>query len=415
MSQLREAGRQALRTIRTERLRACLTMFGVVWGTASVVFLLSWGLGVQRMLEDGFSRAGKNLVQAWPGKIGEDFSPAVDRRALWFTRAEVDAVRRRSHLAVAVAGESRFWGRVGHGARTLSLDVRGVEPRELELRGATIAAGRPIAPDDVRRRRAVAVLGARARERLLGTAAGIGATIRVRGRPFRVVGVLRRVGTQLWRDNGDELDDQVWIPITALFVLDPRPGKDDDVVDSILMRLRRREDYDALKREVRAILGERLRVAASDIEAVNLASPLDLLRKMPLDQSAGLLLVLGAATLLIGGVGILNMMLDSVQERRQEIGVRLAVGARRSDVLGQFFLETVAITGLGGAIGLALGVGGAFGLASLRTPDLIPVPILRGWIVWLAFGVMAFVGVAAGLVPAWRAARVDPSVTLRAE
>jgi putative ABC transport system permease protein len=198
-------------------------------------------------------------------------------------------------------------------------------------------------------------------------------------------------------------------------VLDPRPSKDDDVVDSLLLRVGRRQDYDALKGELRRIMAERLRISATDTEAINFASPLDLLRKMPLDQTAGLLLVLGGATLLIGGIGILTMMLDSVQERRQEIGVRLAVGARRRDVVGQFFLETVVITGIGGIVGLALGVGGALGLARLDVPDLIPVPILRAWIVWLALGVMTFVGVTAGLVPAWRASRIDPSVTLRAE
>jgi putative ABC transport system permease protein len=207
----------------------------------------------------------------------------------------------------------------------------------------------------------------------------------------------------------------VWIPLPTYFTLVQRKGKDDDVIDSLLLRVGRRQDYDALKAEVRRILGERLRVLPTDTEAVHFASPLDLLRKIPLDQTAGLLLVLGAATLLIGGIGILTMMLDSVQERRQEIGVRLAVGARRRDVVGQFFLETIVITGIGGFIGLALGIGGALGLARLDVPDLIPVPILRGWIVWLAFGVMSFVGVTAGIVPAWRAARVDPSVTLRAE
>src|SRR5690349_13684768 len=105
---LREALAQVLRTLRAERLRSVLTMFGVVWGTASVVFLLSWGLGVQRMLEEGLSRAGKNLVHAWPGQIGENFTPAGDRRELWFTREDVDAVRRQSRLATMVAGESRF-------------------------------------------------------------------------------------------------------------------------------------------------------------------------------------------------------------------------------------------------------------------------------------------------------------------
>jgi putative ABC transport system permease protein len=413
--QLGETFAQALRTLRAERLRSVLTMFGIVWGTASVVFLLSWGLGVQRMLEEGLSRAGKNLVQAWPGHIGEDFTPAGDRRELWFTREDVDVVRRQARLATLVAGESRFWGSVAHGQTTMSRDVRGVEPASLDLHGLGLASGRPVSADDMRGRKRVAVLGDRTRERLLGASGGVGATIKIRGQRFRVIGVLRRVGTQLWRDNGDEIDEQVWIPLTALFVLDPRPSKDDDVIDSLLLRVGRRQDYDALKGEVRRIMAERLRISATDTEAINFASPLDLLRKMPLDQTAGLLLVLGGATLLIGGIGILTMMLDSVQERRQEIGVRLAVGARRRDVVGQFFLETVVITGIGGIVGLGLGVGGALGLARLDVPDLIPVPILRAWIVWLALGVMTFVGVTAGLVPAWRASRVDPSVTLRAE
>lgn len=134
-----------------------------------------------------------------------------------------------------------------------------------------------------------------------------------------------------------------------------------------------------------------------------------------MDQTTGLLLILGGATLLIGGIGILTMMLDAVQERRQEIGVRLAVGARRRNIVWQFFLETFLITSLGGWLGAGLGVAGALGLGAVQVPDLIPVPILRGWIVGLAIGVMTGVGLAAGLVPAWRAARVDPSVTLRTE
>src|SRR6185369_1802074 len=136
-----------------------------------------------------------------------------------------------------------------------------------------------------------------------------------------------------------------------------------------------------------------------------MASPIDLLSKLPVDQTTGLLLILGGATLLIGGIGILTMMLDAVQERRQEIGVRLAVGARRRDVVWQFFLETFLITSLGGLVGVALRVGGALALGSMEVPDLIPVPVLQGWIIALALGVMTGVGLAAGLVPAWRAAR----------
>jgi putative ABC transport system permease protein len=125
--------------------------------------------------------------------------------------------------------------------------------------------------------------------------------------------------------------------------------------------------------------------------------------------------VLAATTLLIGGIGILNMMLDSVHERRQEIGVRLAIGARRRDIVAQFFAETLTVTSLGGLVGIALGAGGCLLLGRLELPELIPVPILDARIVLLALGVMGAVGLAAGVIPAWRATRVDPAETLRME
>jgi putative ABC transport system permease protein len=261
----------------------------------------------------------------------------------------------------------------------------------------------------------VAVLGDTARRRLLGPEGRVGAWVRIGGLPFQVIGLLAPVGTQLWQDGPTRVDEQLWIPLTTLFTFGPRYGADAEIVDAIAVRLRARRDYVALKREVRAILAERLRVAVTDEEAVRMASPIDALDKLPLDQMGGLLLTLGATTLVIGGVGILTMMLDAVHERRQEIGVRLAVGARRRDVLGQFFLETFVITGLGGFAGLGLGIGGCWVLARLHVPDLIPVPILRAEIALLGLGVMGGVGVVAGSVPAWRAARIDPSLTLRAE
>jgi ABC-type antimicrobial peptide transport system permease subunit len=127
------------------------------------------------------------------------------------------------------------------------------------------------------------------------------------------------------------------------------------------------------------------------------------------------MLLLAISLLAIGGVNLLNMMLESVHERRQEIGVRLAIGARRRDVIAQFFLETFLITLVGGIAGLALGIAGCVLLGMLDVPDIIPVPVLRIEIVVTAFAVVTFVGVAAGVIPAWRAARVDPAYTLRME
>jgi putative ABC transport system permease protein len=410
-----EAVRAALRTLRAHRLRTFLTLFGVVWGTASVVFLLSWGLGVQKMVEDGFFRIGKNVVQAFAGKIGEDYTPAVDRRAIWFTLEDVETLRRRARLPDLVAGEAMYFGVAAYGQKAYSVDVRGVEHHHFDLRGVRVSAGRALSHADLDHRRRVAVLGDTARRRVLGPEGGIGAWIRIDGRPHQVVGFLAPVGTQLWRDRATELDEQVWIPLTTLLAAGPRYGTDEEIVDTIVMRARDRQSYDALKREVRAVLSRRLGVSPRDEEAIFIMSPLDMLRQLPLDQLGGVLFMLGATTLLIGGVGILNMMLDAVQDRRQEIGVRMAVGARRRDILGQFFLEALVITGIGGLLGLLLGVAGCGLLARLEAPDLIPIPILKLEIIWLAIGVMSFVGFASGLIPAWRAARVDPSETLRAE
>lgn len=140
-----------------------------------------------------------------------------------------------------------------------------------------------------------------------------------------------------------------------------------------------------------------------------------MLNKIPLDQMRDLMFVIAITMLVIGGVGILNMMLDSVHERRQEIGIRLAIGARRRDVLLQFFLETFVVSFLGGGLGVVIGVGATLGLGSLEVPDLVPTPELSGTMIVVAVVVMTVIGFASGLLPAWRATRVDPALTLRME
>jgi len=410
-----EAAREALRTLRVSWLRTALTLFGIVWGTASVVFLISWGLGVRAMMEEAYNRVGRNLVQVFPGQIGAQYTPAADRRLLWFTLDDVAALRERVRLSSLVLPESQTFRAVGYRQTTTSMNIRGVEPDNVKLRGVKLAAGRAITRDDLHHRRRVAVLGTKARERLLGPHGGVGSTIRIAGQPFEVIGLLSRVGMQLWQDGPSQLDEQVWIPFSTLVGFGKRQGRDADVVDSIMLSVKDRKTRKAAEREVRAILAGRLRVSAGDEEAIRVMSPLDALEKIPLDQMSGLLFTLGATTLVIGGVGILTMMLDSVQQRLQEIGVRLAVGARRRDVLWQFFLETFVITGLGGLLGIGLGLAGCFVLASLPAADLIPQPIVRWPTIAVAFGVMTLVGFASGFVPARRAARVDPSVTLRTE
>jgi putative ABC transport system permease protein len=407
-----DAVRQALRLLWAHRLRAILTMFGLVWGTASVIFLVGWGRGSSEMLRDGFFRAGKNMGEVWAGKVSEEFTPAVDRRYLWFEWEDVQALRRRAHLPELIGAESWEMLPVAYRQRAINVDVRGIDPEAMEIRGVGVSAGRGITRSDLDHSRRVILLGDKVRQRLLGPQGGLGSWVRVAGKPFKVVGLLERVGTQLSSDRL-EIDRQAWIPIATMQANWPRSWTDEFVVTKIIYRMRDPHLMEDTEREVRAVLADRLGVRPDDEEAIGIWSSLEMLNKLPLEQTTGLLFVLAATTLLIGGVGVLNMMIDSVHERRNEIGVRLAVGARRRDVVLQFFVETLTICLLGGLSGAALGTAACRFLATLQVPDLIPVPVLDGRILALAVSVLVLVGLGAGVIPAWRASRIDPALTLR--
>ncbi len=411
---LLDASVQAWRTFRGHPFRTLLTMLCVVWGTASVIFLMSWGRGLNKMTHDGFEKVGKNMLVTWAGNVSDDYTPAVDRPFLNYTMDDVAVVRKRMRLAEIVVGHAQRWSGVSFGQTLLSVSTSGIEPGTATLRGVSFAAGRDIRPDDERHRRRVAILGHKARTRLLGTQ-GVGSRVRIDGKSFEVIGILDRVGTQLWRGGPSEIDDEVWIPISTFFAFGKRWGLDYDVVNDILVRIPSRDLAEEAKGELRAILSQQLRVSAEDTEAVHIISPMDQLERMPTNELEGVMLMISITTLMIGGIGILNLMLESVQERRQEIGVRMAVGAKRGEIISQFLIETLWITGVGGALGIALGVGACTFLASLETPDLIPMPILQLWSVFLATGALGAVGVLAGVIPAWRASRIDPALTLRAD
>jgi putative ABC transport system permease protein len=303
---------------------------------------------------------------------------------------------------------------VSYRRRAINADVRGIEPEVATLRGVKLAAGREIARSDLDDRRRVAILGDRARRRLLGAEGAVGSRIRLDGKPFTVIGVLEEVGTQLHRDRL-EIDDQIWVPLSTLQYHWPPDWTNEVVISRILYRIPSRHLIDETEAEVRAILAGRLGTAPSDSEAIRVISSAKALSRLPLNEIKGFMLLLAVSLLAIGGVNLLNMMLESVHERRQEIGIRLAVGARRRDVIGQFFLETFLITLVGGIAGLALGIAGCLMLGALDVPEIIPVPVLRVGIVVTALAVVTVVGIAAGVIPAWRAARVDPAYTLRME
>lgn len=409
-----QAFREAIHTLRQHRGRAFLTLFGIVWGTAAVIFLGGWGDGVRVMMERGFFKTGRNMGAAWAGRIGEDFTPAVDRRYLWFNQQDLEALRRRARRADLVGGELWEIGAATHGGRARITDLRGMDPEAMEIRGVALAAGRRITRGDIEHRRRVVLLGDEVRRLLLRPGEGVGTWIRIEGKPFQVIGLLAPVGLQLSQDRM-LIDKQVWAPLSTVQAQFPRAWTDEPVVSNIIYRVRDRREIADAKSEVRAILADRIGVSRSDDEAVMGWSSLEMLNRFPLDQNKGFLLILAVATLGVGGIGVLSMMLDAVHERRREIGLRIAVGARPRDVVAQLFVETLVVTSVGGLAGVALGVFGCLAIGALDAPDLVPVPILSGQLVIAALAVMTFVGVVAGVVPALRAARIDPAITLRME
>lgn len=400
--------RQALDTMRRHRLWAILTISGIVWGTASVVLLVGWGVGVHVMIDGGLQKVGKNLVYLIPGQVSEDLAPADFRRALKFELEDARVLRASAPHIELVSAEMQDFMYAASGASSHLVDTRGVEPQMMDLRGVSIAEGRWISPQDVSLGRRVAVIGQTARERLLGRHTAVGRQITLNGQTFEVIGLLARVGAQLSRDN-TLIDEQVWIPITTFRNLTGRKS-----LNLIVARPPNRKSNEQVKQEARRILSQRLHVSPEDQEAIQIVSLIDYLSGFDAVFAAfnAFLTVLAIATLAIGGIGVMNMMLVSVNERRREIALRLAVGARRSQVVGQFLAETLVITSIGGIAGTTLGILACAALSTIHA-DVVPTPHIIPGIVALALASTVAVGIASGCIPAWRVSAIDPAETLR--
>ncbi|HEX7117600.1 MAG TPA: ABC transporter permease [Longimicrobiales bacterium] len=396
--------RVAFGAIVSNKLRAFLTMLGIIIGIAAVITMVALGEGAQRQVEARLQALGTNILTVRPG---QNFFGGIDRGDARLTAEDAEAllVDRRSILAVAPEMERRQ--QVEYGSGNANLSILGTWPSYFEMQNHALAAGRIFTEGEERGRRRLAVLGAYVGERLgvPATAALIGQTIRIRGIPFEVIGVLREKGEAGWQNP----DATIYIPLaTAQFRVFGTEwvrtisvqAVSDRAMDDAMAEIDR-----VLRREHRVRPGE-----PSDFTVRNQASLLSTFQETTQTFSfllAGIALV----SLLVGGIGIMNIMLVSVTERTREIGIRKALGARRRDILLQFLIEALVLCLAGGVLGLALGVGGAFLLQRLAQWN---TAVSSGAVV-LALGFSAVVGIFFGLWPARRAAKLDPIVSLRYE
>jgi putative ABC transport system permease protein len=406
-----EALRGALGALAANKLRAMLTALGIFIGVAAVIATVAVGAGAREQVLRQIQSLGSNLLLVVPGSVnvgGVRLGAGGRQNMTWDDARAIE----RDIPAVEVAGGSiRSNQQVIAGNQNWSTTIYGVDPEYLVAHDWQVAEGRFFAAEEAAGGRKVALLGATVAENLFGDENPVGREIRIRTTPFEVIGVLARKGQS---PVGTDQDDAVMIPFwTARRSIMGTSRAWFRAVGVISVKVHEGEDLKEAEEQIRALFRQRHRVAANEADSVQIRNLAEIAATR--DASARTLSVLLAAvaavSLLVGGIGVMNIMLVSVTERTKEIGLRLAVGARRRDILWQFLLEAVMLAVLGGLAGVAAGIG-----VSHLMSQLAGWPVLVQWdAVALAVGVSGLTGLFFGFWPARRAARLDPIQALRSE
>jgi putative ABC transport system permease protein len=398
--------RVALRALRRNVLRTFLTMLGIIIGVAAVIGMVSIGTGARVQVEQQIAALGQNVIMIMAGNMsrggmfsGMGGAPTLTLEDALALRHEVDGV---AYMSPEVRGNVQIVA----GNLNWNTSVMGVSPEYLDLRAWPLADGDFFTEQDIRGTTRSAVLGQTTAKKLFEDANPIGATLRVRGIPFTVIGLLAAKGSNMM---GQDQDDVVFVPYSTAM----RRLFGQNFLRSINVSAASPEQIKDVSTQIADLLRQRHRIqpGRDDDFMVRTQQEITEFATSTAKTMTGLLGAIAGVSLLVGGIGIMNIMLVSVTERTREIGIRLAVGARRRDILRQFLTEAVVLSVVGGLIGIATGVGVSAGLAAqFNWPTLTP-----GYAIGGAFLFSAAVGVFFGYYPARKAAQLDPIEALRYE
>ena len=395
----------ALREIRRNVLRSALTILGIVIGVAAVITMVTLGQGATAKVTADIAGMGSNLVDIRPGQMRHGPGGANSNTDP-FKAADVAAIRREISSLSAVAPLASQACQAIYGSKNRSTSVMGATPDYLTVRNWNLALGRVFSDGETRAGKGVCILGQTVRDALFGNQDPVGATIRLGKISCKVIGVLVPKGQNSFSSDQDDL---VIIPLRTL----QRRLMGNTDVTSISVSVKDGISTEEAKAGIERLLRERRRIARGKEDDFTVRDMQEIVTMLTSTTRVltALLSAVAAVSLLVGGIGIMNIMLVSVTERTREIGTRLAIGAMARDVLMQFLVEAVVLSSFGGICGILLGLGAAGGGA-----NLLDIPfVFQPTIVITAFAFSAAVGVMFGYFPARKAARLDPIQALRYE
>jgi putative ABC transport system permease protein len=404
-----EIFRTAFQSLFANKTRSSLTMLGIVIGVGAVITVVAIGKGAASVMDEFVAGMGSNLLIVFPGTARTGGSRQAAGSAATLTLADADILREEGFLNAEVVPEVYGGSQLVYGNKNWNTSALGATPGVLHVREWSIAEGQPFSDAAVRGASKVCLLGDTVARSLFGDESPIGKILRIRKVPFRVVGVLGAKGPNPW---GSDQDDLVIVPITTAqrrLFRSGIPGS----LRRITIQAIDRDVLDAAAEEARAILRQRHRLPEGVQDDFVIRDMTQILENAAASTRIMSLLLVAVASisLLVGGIGIMNIMLVSVSERTREIGIRMAVGARSADVRFQFLAEAVVLSAAGGSVGIVGGVG-----VSRAVTEILEWPtVVSTNSVLLAVGFSVIVGIFFGFWPAWKASTLDPIEALRYE
>lgn len=409
MQVLKDALRQLYRDLKSQKLRTLLTVFGLVWGTVAVTLLLAFGAGLKKQLVKATAGLGDRIAIAWPGLTSKPWQGLGKGRQIRLMEEDIETVRQRVEGLNAISSEYSGAFKLFYNLKTLPVDVAGVSPEFGRMRNLIAKeGGRFLNPLDMEGQRRVLFLGNKTAESVFGKDDPVGRTVLLNGSPFVVVGVLVPKDQDSSYNGRDS--DLAWIPGSTFRALTGRK-----YVSDIVYQARTARETKAVSDRILETLSRRQKFDPKDKEALGVWDTTEEFQFFEVFMLAFSLFlgIVGSLTLVVGGIGVSNIMNVVVEERTHEIGIKMALGARQRSILTQFLLETLIVTAIGGAIGFAISLGICGVFPRLGLTEYVGNPEVSPTVALITIGILGVIGLLAGYFPAREAARLDPVVAMK--